>query len=456
MTNRKLPSVSKLLKHAIRFILMSPLRFLAIRIMALVCAHRTTMISPPMATGKNTSRILVLSPGRFSNDLTELVNTGKYEIFSVPSSWQFAIFRIFYNDADVSELVDYAHHRNQPNLMESQFQLRRFLKDFLGAYYRRMKIDCVISANFWYRQDIHWGAVSKKIGVPYVVFFKEGFRTQEPDQTFMLQMCEKIGGKFEGTFLAAQNRVIRDLFVNSGFSKPDQTGSLGIPRMDRFVKNISSPYFEDLAISGDEVTLFSFNPGIGLLEAGIPPWPDDSNAGWSVLFVEVHTAFGRLALSRPDIQFNIKLKWQGEWRKSVEKCISAGGASDCSNISIFSEGNAHQLIRNSRVVCSFNSSTMLEAGLMGKAVIVPHFEKAIPEKLKPYVKFRNRDDIFQIARSPSELQAGIQSALTSTKISKTVVKLRQKEFEKWLSPLDGNALENWCDCLDRLIEKEYL
>ena len=111
------------------------------------------------------------------------------------------------------------------------------------------------------------------------------------------------------------------------------------------------------------VTYFSFALGLGLDDRGVDPFPKDPRLGWYDLFCGSHLAFAQLALRRPDVDFVIKTKWLGQWTKLIEQVLQDGDVEldKLHNLNIQSSGDAHSLIFESLVVCSFASTTILEA-----------------------------------------------------------------------------------------------
>ena len=73
---------------------------------------------------------------------------------------------------------------------------RNFLEDFLFKYYCFLKINSVIGAAIHYRQDIDWGEVSSRIGVPYIVLHKENLYAAEG---YIKQF--KIANKYREKFI---------------------------------------------------------------------------------------------------------------------------------------------------------------------------------------------------------------------------------------------------------------
>jgi hypothetical protein len=461
LVNRMLKTIhggwwlNKILKAFIRLCLRSFMRSVFISMLARMCSWQIKeMISLDKSDRRDKPVLLVLSPNRFTRDLDVVSDTGHFNFLLAPLNWQTGLFSLFYPSDQTNHQL--AHHRDEPKLKACQENYRAFLAVFLTKLISFRKIDCIIGANYWYHQDIHWGAVAEKLGTPYVVFFKEGFRIQKPDQQLVIKQCERLGGKFEGRFLATQNEVIRNLLLSCNYVDEDNCGSIGVPRMDNFVAKLPAIQKTVLAGAKPLVTLFSFNPGIGLLEKGVAPWPENENQGWGQLFEEVHTTFVGLAVAHPEAEFIIKPKWGGKWLERIAETVSSIGKelSDIPNLKVVLDANAHDLIEKSQVVICFNSTTMLEAGVMKRAVIMPQFDEAIRDDLVEYVKFYGRDDLFELARNQDEMVALISRRLETYEVGDAMQENREREFEKWVSGLSGNATENWCNVIENVLHPD--
>jgi hypothetical protein len=443
--------LNQILKQAIRFGLRTPARKVIIEALASLCALQTKPKEPFANADSQIPRILMLSSSRFGLDLDILAQTGDFHILLAPEWWQTGLISLFYPSGLNNRQM--AHHQGDSNLRACQEEYRAFLEVFMAKLTRTKNIKCVVGVNYWYHQDSHWGAVSDSIGIPYIVFFKEGFRTQEPDRKTVNIRCEQMGGRFEGSVLATQNEVVRKIMLECGYVSEENSKTVGIPRMDSFVRVLADLPDRIIPSENPIVTLFSFNPGNGLLVKGVDPWPDDENEGWGPLFDEVHRGFAELACLHPNVTFFIKLKWGGKWVDRIEETISATGKSlsEHPNLKIVLNESAHELIEKSQVVCCYNSSTMLEAGVTKRAVVVPHFDSVIRKDLLEFVKFHGRDDLFDLARSKGQMIEMISSRLQPYELDGAVIDAREKEFEKWLSGLDGSATQKWSETIQSVL-----
>ena len=111
-----------------------------------------------------------------------------------------------------------------------------------------------------------------------------------------------------------------------------------------------------------------------------------------------------------------------------------------SNIEITSAGSAHDLIFDSAVVCSFASTTMLEAALAGKPVVVPHFGEVEEPEFRGRVKLLSSYHLFDVATSKDEFQEIIKRRLIDPSVTNDVYVQRLRLFELWVSPVDQSSM----------------
>jgi hydroxymethylpyrimidine/phosphomethylpyrimidine kinase len=69
-----------------------------------------------------------------------------------------------------------------------------------------------------------------------------------------------------------------------------------------------------------------------------------------------------------------------------------------------SEGNAQTLIKKSSLVIAFNSTTILEAGLLGRNVIIPVYAEAVDKYFNSNVYFKKYLDSMIVASSGKDLK----------------------------------------------------
>ena len=407
--------------------------------------------------------ILALSPDRFVGDLAILSNSKCFRVMKLPLKWQSKILAIF-GPTNISELMGASVYYNPGDnkyLIEVQGQLRMFLKKFLASLYSRLKIDCVIGAAIHYKRDYDWGLVSDEIGVPYIVLHKENIYM--PKAYELLEAKYRKFGKFKGSQIVVHSVLMKDFFIKSGYCNPDNISALGCLRMDEFVKKVklSSRGISKKRIGCNKkkVTLFSFT--YGYMQVGLSGFeemvhfPKNRDKGFVKLFENVHTSIAKLACNNKNIDFVIKPKWGGNWIDAIEYVFSKNNIESkrIDNLFIDSDINVHDLILESDVICAFTSTTVLEAAISAKPVIIPYFDEALKAELNELIEFKDNFNLMDIAYSPDEFERLIIERLNSPEVTQKCIKERYALFEKYVSSMEGDALDKYVNVINQVIKE---
>jgi len=444
----------KLVVAFTKFAIISMVKFGFAWPIAWFCAREIKALNG-ITPGANDNRInaLALSPDRFRGDLQILANSGRVNIWLMPIKWQFRLRALFLADETARAQMDVKTGADWLD-QDARLEYLEFMKKFLSALYAIIPVDCVLGATYWYRQDRVFGEASNEIGCPYIVLHKENLRTESAQLAGEVVIAHRIG-QFGGKQIIVHNEVIRDLLVHCGFAKRSQVVSLGCLRMDGFLNRLEAYKTEVGKKPRQCVTFFSFSSGIGLRDLEIDPWSKHLFLGWNRLFELSHVEFARLALKTPDVDFVIKPKWGGEWLDKINAAMDANGLNieNIPNLSIQVGGDAQELMFASDVICAFASTTILEAGLVGKPIVIPHFEEVHRKPYSEHIPLRSYYDLHDVADSPEMFSRLIIERLNNPVIDQKISVKRQAAFEKWVSSTNADATEKYIRVLADLTGK---
>jgi hypothetical protein len=169
----------------------------------------------------------------------------------------------------------------------------------------------------------------------------------------------------------------------------------------------------------------------------------------------VHGAFAEMAISRPDIDFFVKTKWDGNWRTAFHQAVNSRDISynDIPNLLFSDEGDVHRLILDSCCVIALNSTTALEAAVLGRPVIRPYYSDAAGSA-SDHMLFVGEDDGFIYAESENSLKFHIETMADSFELwRKQRMENGIKTFEKYVSALDGGSVARYSEQIQRVIEE---
>lgn len=399
--------------------------------------------------------LLALSENRFRGDLKSFVENGKFRVFVIPNKWHSILLASYWNPRFNQIFTGYSYFNpSDEKVIKLQQNLRTFLRKFLTDLYKKIPIKAVLSAAIYYKRDLDIGVTSSQIGVPYIVLHRENLITNKGHHKRVLAYSGGVG-KFQGDYVIVHNKIIRDLFIESGFVTTDKIAALGAIRMDNFVKKVVS--YRHKPKNKKQITLFSFNHCAGLVGI-INSFSENDDVGYVKLFKNVHVKFVELAVARPEINFIIKPKWGGNWLNRIESVLHEKNLfpKNIANLTIDDRFNTHDLIFDSDVVCGFGSTVLLEAAICKKPVIVPHFDEVSEGKYSDYIHFIKDPPVFKIAKSPEEFRKMIEDSLLIQDVSEACMKQRYSLFEKYISSLEGNALSKYTNAINGIINEKNI
>ena len=347
----------------------------------------------------------------------------------------------------------FAHDRDA-SIVRIQDKLIWFLEKFLSRLYKKLEIDCVISASAYYTNDFYWGVASENIGIPYIVLHRENLVASPKTYSTHFDIAKTLGC-FRGSQIIVHNSAMKDIFVNAGYARPDTISVSGCLRMDNFINMIRDRKSAGCA-RRKRVTLFSFQHGVGISDR-MSAWSKDGKTGFVRLFEDVHASIARLAAEHPEIDFVIKPKWEGDWPERIIAACEKNGVDvrGLENFKIEREtADAHNLILESDVVCGFGSTTLLEAAIALKPVVIPHCDEALKPEYTDTVLLKDYFNLFDVASSPDDMERIILKRLDSGTIDQQCISERYRLFEKYVSSTKGDALDKYTEVIKKVIREK--
>ena len=117
--------------------------------------------------------------------------------------------------------------------------------------------------------------------------------------------------------------------------------------------------------------------------------------------------------------------------------------SSISNFVLTSRLNAHDLILSASVVIGLQSTTLLEAAIAEKSIIIPYFKFIRQSSYVQYLGYAPYFDLFEVADDAKDLVRLIILRLQKNDLSPQVLQKRKEVFERFVSNLEGKASENY-------------
>ncbi len=395
-----------------------------------------------LSSNKNSDkkiRLLVLNEERYKADLEVLSEHPDVELISLPSAVQHLINSLWVSELrELSQKNPVAYFEcKEPAVIEVRNKLAIFLQDFILRLKYKVKFDALVTCTFYYRQDKDWEIAAEKIGIPFFAIHKENMKDPIVHK-ISIDGYKRKHIKFYGRRIFLFNELEKSVLLNADVSTEDKVSVVGGLRMDRIFKRTDSG---DVKEPGRKVVLFSFHHCIGLLDIpdAIRYFSTRRDVGFVEYFDLVHGMVAQFAANNPDVEVVIKPKWEEEWNDHIRNAIErvTGINPDAiPNLKITGKVPAQTLIEESTVVVGLNSTTLLEAKLFGRRVVVPLLAEARGKYFDKHVYFHKYLDTFNTPGSPEEILVALDEELNGIS---PVRDLNHEMIRDYLGVYDGNV-----------------
>ena len=424
----------------LRFLFKLTLKFELINIIAFFYFLKTKKVFKKNSNKK--INILALNQNRFLEVLEIIEENSDFQILALPSSWQSRFLDFFYDENSRKNIG----LKTMDSEVQSKFY--NFLKLFLKKYYKLTKINLVIGTAIHYRQDVDWGNVSKTIGVPYIVLHKENLYASERHIENIKKKL-KQRQRFQASHVIVHNEVVKKTWVGCKFIDHKDISVCG-----KLMKSVEQVTSEN---SFFDLVFFSFGPGVSISNEHTNMFPERRHPGFHNLSRITHLEVINFAIKNPQKRVIIKPKWGGRWIDYINNLARKENIKlkEITNLVIDEKFNSFSVIENSSVIISFNSTTVLEAAIKNKYVIIPYFEEA-KKDLKGYVQFKTYFDLFEIAESSKDLRKKINLGFKNPKKHNSLLKKRIKLYELLVSSMKGNSTEKYIEIFKQQIRENTL
>lgn len=374
---------------------------------------------------------LVLSYEQFRGDIEDLAATGQVRILCLKEHWLTRLMFQFYPEGvGLAKHVPYFNPTQQDVTWAPKQQYRAFLKQFLPRLFDRLGVDILISHHVHCRQDFDWGAVSDELGYPYLVINRENLFVSEYIRNLAHRRISRLG-QFEGRYVTVHNKVAEQVISGSGYVSKNHIHVLGCIRMDRFLKRLKT--FGRPSQEKPAITFFTY-----LTRAG-----RGEDYGPKAQCSSVHRLLAEIAHENPAIEviFKVKPTFYNTWKRMFDEATAnfPVAVDQLDNLHISTTLPAHDLIERSNVIIGFNSTTVLEASIADRHVIVPYFGPWQEERYSEHVYLPDKMHLFNVPSDIEDMKRMIFKCLKSQKVDNTFLAERRSLFEEYVSPLDGSA-----------------
>ncbi len=405
----------------------------------------------------NRTTMLALDSDRYRDDLEVLASSPLLRVLCIRSKWQGVLINLLYDKDEITSL-EYSRASSGDDIYNRiKEPAQEFMFQFLKVLFSMIKVDCVTNVNYRYIEDIDWTLASEKIGIPYIMLYRECL-LQKGTRIYSDVVQRHKAFNFHGSHVIVHNNSCKKSFIDSSFCDEKKISVIGALRMDKYLTTLKKSY-SFTKNKRKRFVLFYFPYNMSLFgKRGSPPadykykyafsiWPERKD-----FFKDVHSAIAELAIEFPDIDFVIKPKnimmnsasWKYYEQVLKEIDFDINGVN---NYSIEPNADVHELIFDSDVICALQSSAAIEAAISGKHVILPVFENYRNTENYQDFSWRKHLELFDIANNKQHFKALIIGLMDSHNVNNDILDKRQKVFRDFFNDLDGVSLNGYVDVI---------
>lgn len=311
------------------------------------------------------TNLLCIGRPIFNEDIIGMArSTTAINFLIIPKEVFTTIFKIFLKDV----LNNHQNYHFLDGYESQKKEYNEFLRKIFLILKKSLKINGILTANYNYTWQQELAKVSKLMGIPFIVLFKEGisplFKKNEDYKLGYKKLVKKYSNNnFIGDKILLYNHRIKSAFLSEKINglNPDMMEVVGIPRLDR--------YF-NLEEMGSKISFFSFNI---LDKARHLNLSKKIINEYEKKIYEFHKEVILFAKENKTIDFIIKTKSNYRHLMYVKNILKQLNCLNLKNIKLINDGDVFKIIRDSYAVIGFNSTVLLEALVSKRIVLTPDF-----------------------------------------------------------------------------------
>jgi len=265
----------------------------------------------------------------------------------------------------------YSYENNKLNVSNKK-KYKDFLVTFLQVLKKKYNFNILISFSFLYYAERELHEACSQLKIPFLILYKESIHT-EIQKKYFLYTCKKINEKFKGYKIAVYSKYAKKLLTESNIANNKKIDVVGCSRLDEsFSYKKLKPKNQILyyAIQNDR------GLPTGLINTfGKKFFKDiksdlsfNTKYNWNKLHIKTLKILKIFAKNNPKILIIIKVK-HGETSNKKEYFNLPD------NIKIIDHGAGHTLLKESKVVIGWNTTSVLEGIAANRFILIPYFHK---------------------------------------------------------------------------------
>lgn len=377
--------------------------------------------------------IFISHPELFRSDLEYLADNAKYSVYKLSVKWQRRIVDIFYSDNLDRRTVQLYNSDQDPELHKCKMAAENFLVKMLKIFYGYIKPCALMVANVRHIDDYEWNVVSQRLGIPCILFFREGNMVNGNGYSVAFNRHQRFGN-FYGKSILVHNEITKKMFVESGFASESEVAITGLLRTDELVNKVQSA--ENNIIKN---SILFFMPS--------PPVRRSKSNPYAVYYRNVIRVLLEIAVENSDYTIRVKFKPERCYLKNeiqdFKEVLSDYGfdLNKIPNLIVCSDEDVYDLILTSEIISGTTTTALMEAFLAQKYVVIPLLN-GFYDGLKTESEFVYAEhlDLFLVANTIQEYKNMLLPDKSSLKITSELHEKRTSFCNKYFSRENGPVL----------------
>lgn len=265
----------------------------------------------------------------------------------------------------------HSYDNNKLNISNKK-KYKDFLFTFLQVLKKKYNFNILISFNFLYSAERELHEACCQLKIPFLILYKESIHT-EIQKKYFLYTYKKINEKFKGYKIAVYSKYAKKLLTESNIANNQKIDVIGCSRLDE------SFSYKKLKPK-NQILYYAIQNNRGLPTALINTFGKTffkdikndisfySKYNWNKLHVKTLKVLKIFAKNNPKILIIIKVK-HGETSYKKEYFNLP------ENIRIIDYGAGHTLLKESKIVIGWNTTSVLEGIAANRFILIPYFHK---------------------------------------------------------------------------------
>tara|TARA_B100001057_G_scaffold242625_1_gene242949 strand:- start:6528 stop:7868 length:1341 start_codon:yes stop_codon:yes gene_type:complete len=343
-------------------------KYNALHLISLLFILSLSKIKSILPKKKINLRVVVLSKSGGMNDIIESQKrfNENYLFLACPRIFFITIFRTIFDQQEYNNAEKFFSKKRKVKREE----YKRFLVKFLEILNTKYKINAFIGFNFEFKQEIELAFACKKLKIPFLLLSKESVLTGV-EESYLRYAIKKLNQKFYGHKIAVYSNYAKKIFTETNFANKKDVEVVGCSRL-------SESFSFKKKVPKKQILYYAIEHNRGLPDPLIVNYGNkffknlkdhkkfDPDYNWNLLHIKTLNVLKKFAINNPEISIIIKIK-TGQSRNTGEYLNLP------SNIKLKYFGPGHQLLEESKVVISWNSTATLEGIAANRFILIPYF-----------------------------------------------------------------------------------